>query len=374
MKRILVVVGTRPEAIKMVPVVKALRNSERLRVTVAVTGQHRHMLDQVFSVFDEKPDLDLDLMKRNQTLSDLTAHILQSMSRVLAENQPDMILVHGDTTSAAATAIAAFYARCPVGHVEAGLRTNDLQSPWPEEFNRVVIDTVADYLFAPTEAARTNLLKEYNRKGRIFVTGNTGIDSLLFMSRLIDNNQAMRSKLAARYGFLDPSRKLILVTAHRRESFGDGLQRICDGIEAIAERRDIELLYPVHLNPKVHGVVHERLRHHTNVHLCEPVEYLDMVYLMKSAALIITDSGGIQEEAPALGKPVLVIRDVTERPEGLVTGAVKLVGTDPRKLRDEVDLLLDDERHYRLVARPVFPYGDGTAAAKIVKHIEDDFR
>jgi UDP-N-acetylglucosamine 2-epimerase len=372
MKQVLLVIGTRPEAIKMMPVVKALRKSDRLRTIVAVTGQHRQMLDQVFSVFSETPDLDLNLMAHNQTLADITSNVVLRMSQVLTETRPDVVLVHGDTTTAMAAAMAGFYARCPVGHVEAGLRTHDLQRPWPEEFNRVVIDSVAQYLFAPTVSARDNLLAEYNRKGRILVTGNTGIDSLLHVSNLIDTDDALRKTLSERYGFLDSRRKLVLVTGHRRESFGEGFQRICDGLTALARRPDVEVVYPVHLNPQVHQVVHERLRGNPNIHLHAPVEYLDMVFLMKRATILITDSGGIQEEGPALGRPVLVMRDVTERPEALSTGVVKLIGTDPERMRQEVDLLLDDEAHYRASARAVFPYGDGTAAAQIVQFLHEE--
>lgn len=373
MKHVLIVFGTRPEGIKMMPIVKAARQQAAFRTTVAVTGQHRQMLDQVFTVFREKPDIDLNLMAPNQTLAGITANVVSRMSEVLSELKPDVMLVHGDTTTAMAAAMAGFYNRTLIGHVEAGLRSNDLQRPWPEEFNRVAIDAIADYRFAPTQSACQNLLREYNSRSKIVVTGNTGIDALLHVSRLIDEDQSLFQRISQRYGFLDQSRDLILVTGHRRESFGDGFERICDGLLAVAQRQKVDVLYPVHLNPVVQSVVQKRLKGQPNIHLIEPIEYLDMVYLMKRAKLIITDSGGIQEEAPALGRPVLVMRDVTERPEALSTGIVKLIGTDPKRMQNEVSLLLDDEAHYNANARPVFPYGDGTASLQIVSFLQKEF-
>jgi UDP-N-acetylglucosamine 2-epimerase (non-hydrolysing) len=373
MKRhVLIIFGTRPEGIKMMPVVKALRSSDRMRTTVAVTGQHREMLDQVFSVFNEHPDVDLNLMVPNQTLADITGSVLGRMTEVLEEYEPDLILVHGDTTTAMSAAMAGFYARCRIGQVEGGIRSNDLQRPWPEEFNRVIIDSVADYRFAPTKSAEANLQREYNRNAKVLVTGNTGIDTLLYVSSLLDQDQLLLKNISHRYDFLDPARKLILVTGHRRESFGDGFERICDGLIAIADRGDTEILYPVHLNPNVRKVVNERLTGHANIHLIDPIGYLDMVLLMKRAKVLVTDSGGIQEEGPALGRPVLVMRDVTERPEALSTGVVKLIGTDPERMRTEIAALLDNETHYRACARPVFPYGDGTAAVKISQFIHEE--
>ncbi|MCO5132381.1 MAG: UDP-N-acetylglucosamine 2-epimerase (non-hydrolyzing) [Xanthobacteraceae bacterium] len=357
----------------MIPVVKAARQESTFKTTVAVTGQHRQMLDQVFAAFREQPDIDLDLMAPNQTLAGITANVLLKMSEVLASLKPDVILVHGDTTTAMAAAMAGFYNHVAIGHVEAGLRSNDLQRPWPEEFNRVAIDAIADYAFAPTESARANLQAEYNRKSKMLVTGNTGIDALLYVSKLIDDDSALRHRLSQRYDYLDSSRDLILVTGHRRESFGDGFERICDGLLSVAQRPDVDLLYPVHLNPAVQSVVGQRLKGQSNIHLIEPVEYIDMVYLMKRAKLIVTDSGGIQEEGPALGRPVLVMRDVTERPEALSTGAVKLIGTDPSVMRDEVARLLDDKADYATRARPVFPYGDGTAAGRIIAFLKKEF-
>ena len=356
----------------MMPVVKAARREASFKTTVAVTGQHRQMLDQVFTAFGEKPDIDLNLMAPSQTLAGITANVLLRMSEVLADLKPDVMLVHGDTTTAMAAAIAGFYSRTSIGHVEAGLRSEDLRRPWPEEFNRVTIDAVADYMFAPTQSARKNLLAEYNRRSKILVTGNTGIDALLYVSRLIDDDAALLGQISQRYNFLGQGRNLILVTGHRRESFGQGFEQICDGLLAVAQREDVSVLYPVHLNPEVQSVVKKRLRGQSNIHLIEPVEYLDMVYLMKRAKLIVTDSGGIQEEGPALGRPVLVMRDVTERPEALSTGIVKLIGTDPKKMQDEVSRLLNDKAHYDAIARPVFPYGDGTAGSQIISFLKKE--
>ncbi|MDB5570147.1 MAG: hypothetical protein JWN93_1330 [Hyphomicrobiales bacterium] len=374
---VLVVFGTRPEGIKMIPVVKALRQSPYLRTTVATTGQHREMLEQVFVAFDERPDVDLALMSPGQSLAGITAGVVEKMCDVLAELRPELMLVHGDTTTAMAAAIAGFYTGCRIGHVEAGLRSHDLKRPWPEEFNRVTIDAVSDLMFAPTQKAKLNLSREYNQKGRVFVTGNTGIDALMYMSQRIETSSALKQDLDRKYGFLDQARNLVLVTGHRRESFGEGFRRICEGLASVVDRGDAQVLYPVHLNPNVRTVVGDLLGGRPNVnrslHLIDPVDYVDMVYLMNRARLIITDSGGIQEEGPALGKPVLVMRDVTERPEALSTGVVKLIGTDPRVMREEVDRLLSDERAYAAAARRVFPYGDGTAARQIVRIIEQEF-
>ena len=372
MKHLLVVFGTRPEGIKMMPVVKAARRETSFKTTVAVTGQHRQMLDQVFTAFGEKPDIDLNLMAPSQTLAAITANVVARMSEVLSDLKPDVMLVHGDTTTAMAAAIAGFYNRISIGHVEAGLRSNDLQRPWPEEFNRVAIDAIAHYRFAPTQSARENLLGEYNRNSKIVVTGNTGIDALLYVSRLIDSDADLFQRMSRRYDFLDPAHNLILVTGHRRESFGDGFERICDGLLAVSQRPKVDVLYPLHLNPVVQSVVNHRLRGRSNIHLIDPVEYVDMVYLMKRAKVIVTDSGGIQEEGPALGRPVLVMRDVTERPEALSTGVVQLIGTDPGRMLVEVSRLLGDETHYNASARPVFPYGDGTAASQIIAFLKQE--
>jgi UDP-N-acetylglucosamine 2-epimerase (non-hydrolysing) len=364
------VFGTRPEGIKMMPLVREIRGRAHLEQIVCITGQHRQMLDQVFTAFNERPNIDLQIMAPNQSLGDITAKVILRMGEVLAREKPQVVLVHGDTTTAMAAAIAAFYARVRIGHVEAGLRSFDLQRPWPEEFNRVAIDSMADLLFAPTEGAAENLRQEYNRRGRRIVTGNTGIDALLYIAGRLTGEPELEAGIASRYPFLDATRRLILVTGHRRESFGLGFQSICEGLSRVAARGDVQLVYPVHLNPQVQGVVRERLSAHPAIHLIDPVEYLDMVFLMRRAAVLITDSGGIQEEGPALGKPVLVMREVTERPEALASGMVKLIGTDPGLMRREVDVLLDDPEVYTSRAKPIFPYGDGTAARKIVDAIE----
>jgi UDP-N-acetylglucosamine 2-epimerase (non-hydrolysing) len=368
--RVMAVFGTRPEGIKMMPVVRELRARESIDLVVCVTGQHRQMLDQVFATFHEHPDVDLDIMTPGQSLTDITARVITGMGDVIARETPDLVLVHGDTTTAMATAIAAFYAHVPVGHVEAGLRSFDLDRPWPEEFNRVTIDSIADLMFAPTEKSAENLRNEYNRNGRIIVTGNTGIDALLFIAASKQHTPRFEAEMAAKYPFLDSRTRLVLVTGHRRESFGAGFEAICEGLASIASRGDVQLVYPVHLNPRVRAVVKDRLSGCSNVHLIEPVDYLDMVALMRLSTLLITDSGGIQEEGPALGKPVLVTREVTERPEALAIDAVRLIGTDPALMRREVDLLLDDPAEYQRRARPSFPYGDGTAAKKIADAIE----
>jgi len=368
--RVMTVFGTRPEGIKMMPVVREIRARASMDQLVCVTGQHRQMLDQVFAAFDERPDIDLDIMAPGQSLADITAKVIVRMGEVIARESPDLVLVHGDTTTAMATAIAAFYAQVPIGHVEAGLRSFDLKRPWPEEFNRVTIDSISDLLFAPTEKSAANLMAEYNKHGRIVVTGNTGIDALLFIASSKMSKPWLEADIMARYPFLDPRRRLILVTGHRRESFGDGFQAICDGLISVASRGDVQLVYPVHLNPQVRDVVKERLSGYANIQLIDPIEYLDMVFLMGRSALLITDSGGIQEEGPALGKPVLVTREITERPEALASDVVRLIGTDPELMRREVDLLLDDHSEYERRARPFFPYGDGTAATKIVTAIE----
>ncbi|RIV89371.1 UDP-N-acetylglucosamine 2-epimerase (non-hydrolyzing) [Aurantiacibacter zhengii] len=364
MAPVLLVIGTRPEAIKMLPVVRALRQVPEVDLKVVTTGQHRQMLDQVFAVFGETADIDLDLMTPGQTLSDITARVMREMDALIAEHQPGLMLVHGDTTSAMAAGLAAFYAKVPVGHVEAGLRSHDIMRPWPEEYNRVSIDAVAQLLWAPTEGAAQNLRDERPTERHIEVTGNTGIDALLHVAGRLTGEE-----LASLPVTLDPAKKLVLVTGHRRESFGDGFARICDALSAIAARGDAQIVYPVHLNPQVKDVVEARLCNCADVHLIPPVDYVQMVALMKAAHLVLTDSGGIQEEAPALGKPVLVMRDVTERPEAIETGVASLVGTDVGAITQAVGRLLDDEIYYASRARAVFPYGDGTAAAKIAASV-----
>lgn len=369
-QKIMIIMGTRPEAIKMMPVIRAIRACDDLVPLVVSTGQHRQMLDQVFAAFGEQADIDLSIMSAGQTLDGITALALAKVSDVIREHAPALVMVHGDTTTAMAAALAAFYAAVPIAHVEAGLRSYDLSRPWPEEFNRVMIDSVSELLFAPTEESAANLKRETARERHILVTGNTGIDALLQMAaQTPGDGRAILGRLGA-----DPDRSLILVTGHRRESFGDGFRNICEGIRRIAMRQDVSVIYPVHLNPNVRGVVGEMLGGFDNIHLIDPVSYTDMVALMKASKIILTDSGGIQEEGPALGKPVIVMRDVTERPEGVAAGAVTLVGTDPDRIAQEVCALLDDEALYRQRARPVFPYGDGNAAARIAQAVSKYFR
>ncbi len=364
MTPVLLVIGTRPEAIKMLPVVRALRAVPEVDLKVVTTGQHRQMLDQVFAVFGEKPDIDLDLMTPGQTLGDITSRVLKQMEHLIAEHRPGLVLVHGDTTSAMAAALAAFYARVPVGHVEAGLRSHDIHRPWPEEYNRISIDAVAELLWCPTDISAQNLRNERPVERHIEVTGNSGIDALLYVA-----GQLQGDEMAGLGLNLDPAKKLVLVTGHRRESFGDGFARICDALATIAARGDAEVVYPVHLNPQVKEVVEARLGSTGAVHLIPPVDYVQMVALMQAAHLVLTDSGGIQEEAPALGKPVLVMREVTERPEAVATGVASLVGTDVSVIAGEVARLIEDESYYASRARAVFPYGDGTAARKIAASV-----
>ncbi|MBV1798741.1 non-hydrolyzing UDP-N-acetylglucosamine 2-epimerase [Siccirubricoccus sp. G192] len=367
----MVVFGTRPEAIKMLPVIAELRKRPTLAVIACSTGQHREMLQQVTEAFAQPCDMDLGIMVSGQGLTALTSRVLLAMSEVLERDLPDLVLVHGDTTTAMAAAVASFYAGIPVGHVEAGLRSFDLQRPWPEEFNRVTVDSIATLMFAPTETAAANLRREYNQSGRILVTGNTGIDALLTIAARLESDKKLEAVTAGQFRFLDPSRRLVLVTGHRRESFGAGFEGICEGLAEIAERDDVEIVYPVHLNPNVRAVVHRKLAGRPNLHLIEPVGYVEMVWLMTRATVLVTDSGGLQEEGPALGKPVLVMRDVTERPEALASGVVKLIGTDPRKISSSVSQLIDDPVAYASMARRVFPYGDGHAAQRIVDAVED---
>jgi UDP-N-acetylglucosamine 2-epimerase (non-hydrolysing) len=363
--RVLSIFGTRPEALKMAPVVTALAAEPAIHSIVCVTGQHRQMLDQVLSLFDIRPDHDLALMAAGQTLSDLTARTLTALDPVILAEKPDCILVHGDTTTAMAAAVAAFHRRVPIGHVEAGLRTRDLSQPWPEEFNRRVVDVVAGLLFAPTATAKANLEAE-SVAGRILVTGNTVIDALQETVRRLDADAELRAGLDARFAFLRPGHRLLLVTGHRRENFGAGFEGICTALATLARRSDLDIVYPVHLNPNVKGPVTAALSGFANVHLIEPLDYLPFVHLMRRADVVLTDSGGVQEEAPSLGRPVLVMREVTERPEALAAGTVRLVGTDPGRIVAEVGRLLDDEAWRLRFARAVNPYGDGRAAGRIV--------
>ncbi|WP_343315352.1 UDP-N-acetylglucosamine 2-epimerase (non-hydrolyzing) [Brucella sp. BE17] len=358
------VFGTRPEAIKMAPVVKALAAQDGIEAITCVTGQHRTMLDQVLTLFDIKPDYDLEVMAPNQTLNMLTSRVISRLDEVLVTTRPDYVLVHGDTSSAMAASLAAQHRNIRVGHVEAGLRTYDLNKPWPEEMNRRLIDIVSAKLFAPTDTSASNL-REEKLAGEILVTGNTVIDALKETVSRIQNDAVIKANLEKTFSFIDRSRRLLLVTGHRRESFGDGFRNICKALAELSRREDLQIVYPVHLNPNVSGTVHELLSERDNVHLIAPQEYLAFVYLMERADIILTDSGGVQEEAPSLGKPVLVMRDVTERPEAVTAGVVRLVGTDADRIVGEVMRLLEDAGHYDTFARAVNPYGDGLASQRI---------
>jgi len=370
MKKILVVFGTRPEAIKMAPLINELRLNKKFDVKVCVTAQHREMLDQVMSLFEIKPDFDLNLMQKGQDLTDITSRALLGLREVFSECAPDLVLVHGDTTTTMAASLAAFYQRIPVGHVEAGLRTGDIYSPWPEEMNRKVTTAISTINFAPTEISKNNLIAERVEETKIIVTGNTVIDALLNVSRIIDNNETISFSLDRQFEYLDQTKRLILVTGHRRENFGQGFENICKAIAAIAERDDVEIVYPMHLNPNVQEPVNRVLSGFKNIHLITPQDYLPFIYLMKRSFLILTDSGGVQEEAPSLGKPVLVMRDTTERPEAVSAGTVRLVGTDCDKIVTETERLLDNQKIYKQMATAHNPYGDGTASMKISSFIK----
>ena len=365
-KKIMVVIGTRPEAIKMAPLIHQLRAETRLEALVCLTAQHRQMLDQVLETFDIKADIDLNLMKQGQRLTGLTANILQGLEEVCDRHHPDCILVHGDTTTAMAAAMVAFYRHIPLGHVEAGLRSNDMDHPWPEEFNRRIIDLVARYYYAPTEQSRDNLLHEHIPPERIHVTGNTVIDALLMATDRIRDDAALAHRLADDFSFLDRNKRLILVTGHRRENHGGRMESICHALKHLADYPDVQVLYPVHPNPNVREVVNRVCGDRKNIILIDPVDYLQFVYLMQSAYFILTDSGGIQEEAPSLGKPVLVLRDTTERPEAVAAGSVKLIGTDPESIIMECDRLLSDDAYYQSFAKCHNPYGDGRASQRII--------
>ncbi|PLZ04365.1 UDP-N-acetylglucosamine 2-epimerase (non-hydrolyzing) [Burkholderia sp. WAC0059] len=363
--RILSIFGTRPEAIKMAPLVRRLEAEPGVQSVVCVTGQHQTMLRQVLDLFGIVPDHDLEAMTADQTLNGLAARLFAGLDGVLAAVAPDRVLVHGDTTTSAAGALAAFHRRIPVGHVEAGLRTGNLHEPWPEEMNRRVVDVVSDLLFAPTASAAANLRAEA-LGGRAIVTGNTVIDALRLMCAQLDGDAALRARLDAQLPFPDDGKPIVLVTGHRRESFGAGFAHICAALAALAQTGRMRIVYPVHLNPNVRGPVLAALGNVPHVHLTEPLEYAGFVRLMQRAALVLTDSGGVQEEAPSLGKPVLVMRDVTERPEALAAGTVRLVGTDREAIVAAVMALVDDEDERRAFARRVNPYGDGRASERIV--------
>ncbi|MEJ6475583.1 non-hydrolyzing UDP-N-acetylglucosamine 2-epimerase [Pseudoalteromonas piscicida] len=364
--KVLTVFGTRPEAIKMAPLVHALDADERFDAKVCVTAQHREMLDQVLELFKIKPDYDLNLMKAGQTLPEVTSRILLELTPVLKEFKPDIVLVHGDTATTFAASLAAYYEQIAVGHVEAGLRTGNIYSPWPEEANRKLTGALTKFHFAPTETSKQNLLKENYDDAYIHVTGNTVIDALLMVKAQIEQDKDLSATLASQFPFLDSSKKLILVTGHRRESFGGGFERICEALAQTAKAHpESQILYPVHLNPNVQEPVNRILSNVDNVHLIEPQQYLPFVYLMNRAHIILTDSGGIQEEAPSLGKPVLVMRDTTERPEAVGAGTVKLVGTNVEKITSSLNELLTNEEAYKVMSQAHNPYGDGKACMRI---------
>lgn len=382
MKKVLLVFGTRPEAIKMAPLVKEFQKyASDFETIVCVTGQHREMLDQVLAIFDIKPNYDLNIMKKGQDLYDVTARVLVGMRDVLTECQPDVVLVHGDTTTSTAAAIAAFYQQIPVGHVEAGLRTHNIYSPWPEEMNRQITGRIATYNFAPTPLSCENLLKEGVDDKKITVTGNTVIDALYWVVNKIKNDVVLNEELKqilAKVGYdterLVDGRKLVLITGHRRENFGDGFINMCSAIRDLKNKYPkVDFVYPMHLNPNVREAIHEvfgkDLSNLGNMFFIEPLEYLSFIYLMEKATIVLTDSGGIQEEALGLGKPVLVMRDTTERPEALSAGTVKLVGTNYDKIVNEVCTLLDNEMEYEKMSKAVNPYGDGLACSRIVNYL-----
>ncbi len=372
MIKILLAFGTRPEAIKMCPLVNYLKAEEHFKVKVCVTAQHREMLDQVLELFNVIPDYDLNVMKHGQTLSELTSNILNGLGAVLDDAQPDIVLVHGDTSTTFSSSLAAFYKQIPVGHVEAGLRTGNLYSPWPEEANRKLTGALTTLHFAPTETSSNNLVKENVDPKNIIITGNTVIDALLTVVDSIENNEVLIAKFSTQFSFLDDQRKFILVTGHRRESFGQGFENICQALATIAtERPDVDIIYPVHLNPKVQEPVNRLLSKLSNIYLIDPQDYLPFVYLMYKSHIIVTDSGGIQEEAPSLGKPVLVMRDTTERPEAVEAGTVKLVGTDATTIATESMKLLNDEEYYQSMSFAHNPYGDGNACKRIADAIKE---
>jgi len=372
--KVLSVFGTRPEAIKMAPLVHALAKADGIDAKVCVTAQHREMLDQVLNLFEITPDYDLNIMKPGQSLEDVTTNILQGLKPVLSEFKPDIVLVHGDTATTLSTSLAAYYHQIPVGHVEAGLRTGNIYSPWPEEGNRKLTSAITTLHFAPTETSKQNLLSEGINQTSIETTGNTVIDALFMIKHKLENDAELNIKLKEQFPEINPNKKLILVTGHRRESFGGGFERICEALVEIANNNhDVQVLYPVHLNPNVREPVNRILKGVDNVFLIEPQDYLPFIYLMNQSDIILTDSGGIQEEAPSLGKPVLVMRDTTERPEAVTAGTVKLVGTDKNKIISAVQSLLTNEQEYNEMSRAHNPYGDGDACGRIIKKIKLHF-
>lgn len=383
MKKVMLVFGTRPEAIKMCPLVKEFqKDTKNFETIVCVTGQHREMLDQVLTIFDVKPDYDLNIMKQGQDLTDVTARVLTGLRDVFKKCRPDVVLVHGDTTTSTAGALAAFYAQIPVGHVEAGLRTHNIYSPWPEEMNRQITGRIATYNFSPTPLSEKNLLEE-NVHGKIVVTGNTVIDALHMVVEKLKNDLALakeQKKILTKAGYdvmrLKDGKKLVLITGHRRENFGEGFIRMVTAMKDLSEKYpDVDFVYPMHLNPNVRKPIHEVFGEdltRPNFFFIEPLQYLEFVYLMEKSTIVLTDSGGIQEEAPGLGKPVLVMRDTTERPEALESGTVHLVGTDYDKIINEVSTLLEDDTAYEKMSKAVNPYGDGKACGRIVNALRND--
>lgn len=370
MKKILLVFGTRPEAIKMAPLIKAFQKESSIITKVCITAQHREMLDQVLEIFDIKPDYDLNLMKPGQDLYDITSNVLLEMKKVFNKFTPDIVFVHGDTTTTSVTSLAAFYQKIKIGHIEAGLRTGDIYSPWPEEANRQITAVLSNYHFAPTQTSKENLLQENKKPQDILVTGNTVIDALFLALERIENSQDLKTKIINSINseyVLKPDKKIILVTAHRRESFGQGFINICEALKTIATNNPtIDIVYPVHLNPNVQKPVNTILSNSDNIYLISPLQYESFIYMMNQSYFIITDSGGVQEEAPSLGKPVLVMRDTTERPEAVKAGTVKLVGTEYKNIVNEAQKLLDDKQAYEKMSKSHNPYGDGKACEKIV--------
>jgi len=370
--KVLSIFGTRPEAIKMAPLVVKLKQNAQIDSAVCVTGQHREMLDQVLELFDITPNYDLNVMKKNQSLSEVTSRIINNLSPILEEYQPDLILVHGDTTTTFSAALSGFYHQVSVGHVEAGLRTGNIFSPWPEEANRKLVSCITEMHFAPTEQAMINLKQENVKESKIMVTGNTVIDALMMIKDNIEGDINLQNSLSKNFSFIGDGKRIVLVTGHRRENFGQGFENICGSLKSLAiKNNDVNFVYPVHLNPKVREPVNQLLSNIDNIHLIEPQGYLEFVYLMINSYVILTDSGGIQEEAPALGKPVVVMRNTTERPEAVSAGTVVLVGTDKNKIVDTIDSLLNDKDRYREMSMAHNPYGDGTASEKIINQIID---
>ena len=373
--KVLTVFGTRPEAIKMAPLAQALAQDRDFEAKVCVTAQHRQMLDQVLNLFALTPDFDLNIMRKNQDLTDITAHILLKLRDVFVDFRPDLVLVHGDTTTSFAASLACYYHQIPVGHVEAGLRTGNLYLPYPEEGNRCLTGVIADIHCAPTENAKQNLLCENKNAKSIVVTGNTVIDALLQVKKILEKQTALCEQLAQNYAFLDPNKKMILVTGHRRESFGKGLASICAALREIATRhQNVQIVYPIHLNPQVKQPVMQSLSGIENIYVLEPQDYLPFIYLMNRADLILTDSGGVQEEAPTLGKPVLLMRNITERPEAVMEGTVKLVGTNTQFIVEQTERLLTDQAAYKEMAQAHNPYGDGNACARIINSIKQFYQ